>query len=154
GAVFAAGTAMTFALTAAALFTTRWGVNTAGFFAAGTLVYVLKDRIKDLLKGYFAARLSTWLADYSVRIRHPASNVELGRCRETFSYLAPKSIPHEVYDLRHQGDAASIEVMAKPEIVLRHHKEVQLKRRAIVEGMHLEDYDVNDIIRFGLRHFL
>jgi hypothetical protein len=154
GAVLAAGTAMVVALTAAALYTTHMLVNTAGFFVCATIAYILKDRVKEVLKGYLSSRLAGWAADYSVRIRHPATHADLGHCRESFSYLAPRNVPRPVYDLRHQGDRASIEVLAKPEIVLRYHKQVQLKSRAIIERMHLEDYDVNDIIRFGLRHFL
>ena len=78
----------------------------------------------------------------------------LGRCRESFSYLRPKDVPQAVLKLRHNGRPESIEAQAKPETVLRYEKEVRLRSQVIANRMHLEDYDVDDIIRFGMQQFL
>ena len=154
GAMIAAATAMAVTL-ALTIFHTQWFlINTWGFVIAGTLTYVLKDRIKDWLKHYLSARFSRWLSDYKVRIRDPDSGEVLGTCREAFSYMSAEDVPRGVMELRHAGRPQSIEADAKPEVILRYQKDVCLLGRPIVERMPLEDYNVNDIMRFGVQEFL
>lgn len=153
GAAIAAGAAMAIALLATVLHS-RYVLSTSGFVIAGTIVYILKDRIKEWLKGFLSASFRRLLSDYSEEIRDPSTGRELGRCRESFTWVADKDVPEDVLALRQLGAAASIEWQAKPEIVFRYHKDVTLNGRAIVERLHLEDYDLNDIIRFGIQQFL
>ena len=154
GAAIAAGAAMFIALLATVLHS-RWYLwNTSGFVVAATLTYILKDRIKDWLRHYLSSRLTGWLADYSVSIHDPQAGVDLGRCRESFRYLRPEDVPKPVFELRHRGADSVLKVMGKPEDVLHYQKKVHLKGLTIAQRLHLEDYDIHDIMRFSMQQFL
>lgn len=154
GAAIAAGFAMFFALLATIFAGEYYGINSWNFIAAGVATYILKDRIKDWLKVFFGSRFSRFLADYSIRIRDPITEASIGRCRESFCFVEPKDIPDEVIRCRRKDAKASIEPMAKPEVVMHYAKQVNLRGKDIIERMHLEDYNLNDIVRFSLSQFL
>ena len=44
--------------------------------------------------------------------------------------------------------------MAKPEVIMHYSKQVTLRSKDMIRRMHLEDYNVNDIVRFSLSQFL
>lgn len=148
GAAVAAGLAMAVAL-ALTIVQSRWILlNTWSFVAAGTITYILKDRIKDWLKHFFSSRLGRFIPDYSVTIREPATGRDIGRCGESFHYLTDDTVPEAVLALRRKHDATSIETMAKPEVILKYEKDVRLEGDAL--GGRIQDYDINDIMRFGV----
>lgn len=153
GAAIAAGFAMFFALSATILAGEVYGINSWNFIAAGVVTYILKDRIKDWLKLFFGARFSRFLADYSIKIKDPLSGKNIGRCRESVGFRAMDELPTEVLAYRRRDAKASIEAMTKPETVLHYSKEVNLHGQDIIERMHLEDYNINDIVRFSLSNF-
>lgn len=158
GAAIAAGAAMAFALVAAVLGAragSHWFVaDTWGFVLAGTITYVFKDRIKDWLKGFFSSQTGRWLADYATEIRDPVSGREIGRCRESFSYLEPDAVPERVWAQRHGSIESEILIEAKPEIVIKYEKHVHLSGPCLIERLHLVDYEINDIMRFCVTQFL
>lgn len=79
-------------------------------FTVGTLfvlIYVFKDRIKDISKEYFSEVLKTHLPDYRVALRYDwidssLSNrsVELGAYRDFVRYLSPQTCPDDIVYLR------------------------------------------------------
>jgi hypothetical protein len=154
-AAVAAGAAMAFALLAA-LFGSRMGFvsNTWGFVLAGTVTYMFKDRIKEWLRGFLSSQTGRWMADYATEIHDPVSGSEIGRCRESFNYVEAKAIPQDVWALRHSSSKSQIEVEAKPETVIKYEKEVRLSSASVIERLHLADYEINDIMRFCVSHFL
>jgi hypothetical protein len=154
GAAIAAGFAMFFALMATLFAGEMYGINSWNFIAAGVGTYILKDRIKDWLKVLVGSSFSRFLADYSIRIRDPITEASIGRCRESFSFIDPGELPEEIIRCRRKDAKASIESMAKPEVVMHYSKQVKLRGKDIIERMHLEDYNLNDIVRFSLAQFL
>lgn len=154
-AAIAAGAAMAFALLAA-VFGSKLGFvsDTWGFVLAGTITYMFKDRIKEWLRGFFSSQTGRWMADYATEIRDPVSGSEIGRCRESFNYLARRSVPPEVWSLRHGHSPSEVEIEAKPEVVIKYEREVRLNSARLIERLHLADYEVNDIMRFSVSQFL
>jgi hypothetical protein len=154
-AAIAAGAAMAFALLAA-VFGSRMGFvsNTWGFVLAGTITYMFKDRIKEWLRGFLSSQTGRWMADYATDIRDPVSGHEIGRCRESFNYVDPRSVPSEVWALRHANSKSEVEIEAKPEVVIKYEKEVRLSSASVIERLHLADYEINDIMRFCVTQFL
>lgn len=154
-AAIAAGAAMAFALLAA-LYGSRLGFvsDTWGFVLAGTITYMFKDRIKEWLRGYFSSQTGRWMADYATEITDPISGREIGRCRESFTYLNKRSIPQQVWSLRHARHKSAIEVEAKPEVVIEYERDVRLNSASLIERLHLADYEVHDIMRFCITQFL
>jgi len=154
GAAIAAGFAMAFALTIT-IVGSRWVLaDTWAFVAAGTITYIFKDRIKDWLKGFFSSQTGRWLADYTTEIRDPVSGRDIGRCRESFSYLDPATTAPEVLARRHRDSTSPIEPEAKPEVVIKYEKEIRLSSACLIERLHLADYEINDIMRFSMAQFL
>jgi hypothetical protein len=153
-AAIAAGFAMFFALTATIFAGEYYGINSWNFIVAGVGTYILKDRIKDWMKIFLGARFKRFLADYSIRIRDPITDASIGRCRESFGFIESDEVPDEVLRFRRKEAKVSIEAMAKPEVVMHYSKQVNLRGKDIIERMHLEDYNLNDIVRFSLSQFL
>lgn len=153
GAAIAAGVAMLFAALSAIFAQTRYGMNTTPFIIALVVSYILKDRIKDWLKSYFAHKLTRFLADYSVDIQDPSNETVIGRCREVFSFIRRSQIPMDVFAFRHRDAVTSIEADSKPEVVLRYQKDVRIKS-ATIGTLHQRLHDINDIIRFNIANFL
>lgn len=154
GAAIAAGVAMTFAVLATIAQSHRWAINTSEFVVAAVITYMLKDRIKDWLKNFFASRLTRFLFDYSVTVRDPVSDRALGRCREALNYIDLGDVPRSVMELRRRDASVSIEAEAKPETVIRYEKEVRLDGQAAIDRLGAEQFDLNDIMRFSLARFL
>jgi hypothetical protein len=63
-------------------------------------------------------------------------------------------VPDAIQQVRRNDAEVSIERMCKPEVVMRYAKDVKLDDRAIIQRLHVDDYDVNDIIRFSFARFL
>lgn len=150
----AAGVAMLFAVIATILHSNWFAINTWGFAIAVVVTYIFKDRMKELLKGYFSAKASRWLADYSVSVHDPLTHHDIGHCRESVSFVPMTKIPQEILELRHIDAPNVIERTAKPEVVLRYQKEVLLDSKAVVDRLHQPRCDINDIIRFDISQFL
>lgn len=154
GAAIAAGAAMSFAVMATIWAGRAYGLYSWNFTIAAVITYVLKDRIKDLGKDYLGAGFARFLADYSIQIRDPIRKTVIGRCRESFSFRNPSDVPDRILQYRRKDAKASIESMAKPEVIMHYSKQVDLRGKDVIERMHLEDYNVNDIVRFSLNQFL
>lgn len=153
GAAIAAGVAMAFAALATIQAHT-WAINTSEFVVAAVITYMLKDRIKDWLKHFFARRLTRFLFDYNVRIRDPVSGESIGRCREAMSYVKISDVPADVMRARRGDATVLIDAEAKPEVVIRYEKEIRLDGEAAIDRLHSRHFDINDIIRFSLADFL
>ncbi|MCC6748141.1 MAG: hypothetical protein IT371_10810 [Deltaproteobacteria bacterium] len=153
GAAIAAGLAMLVATVAGVFAQQRYGLNTWPFVVALVVSYMLKDRLKDWLKLYFSAKMTRFLADYDVRIHDPLHGVNIGRCREAFSFIGKEKVPSEVLSFRHRDSKTMIETSGKPEVVMKYEKEITLLGSSIanLDDLH---HDINDIIRFDISQFL
>ncbi len=153
GAGIAAAIAMLFSTIAAIWSQDHYGINSYPFVLALVVSYVFKDRIKEWLRTYFNRQFSRFLWDYSVTIRDPASDSEVGRCREMFSFVRTDSVPRPVYDTRHSDAVGVLEPRSKNETVIKYVKEITLRGRRIAAN-HGRMLDVNDIIRFNVSRLL
>lgn len=149
----AAAVAMLFA-TVAAIWSERvYGLNSLPFVVAVVIGYVFKDRIKEWLRTWFSTKLTGFLSDYSLTICDPAHDVQLGRCRESFGYLAPTRVPAEILQYRHADANDVLEPYTKREVVMRYVKNITIRGRRI-KHVHGRLHDINDIIRFNVSNFL
>ncbi len=153
GAGIAAAVAMLFSTIAAIWSQNRYGINSYPFVVALVISYVFKDRIKEWLRTYFNRQFSRWLWDFSVTIRDPENDGVVGRCREVVSFVGANSVPRAVLDVRHADATSTLEPRCKPEVVVKHIKEVTLHGRKIAKT-HGRLLDVKDIIRFNVSSML
>ncbi|MCB9545221.1 MAG: hypothetical protein H6706_04925 [Myxococcales bacterium] len=148
----AAALAMFFAVLAAAWAQSSYGVNTTPFVLIIVASYVVKDRIKDWARQFFAARMARWLPDHIVRIREPLSGETLGRCRETVRFMKLADVPPAVRALRYRRTPDAL-LAGKPETVLHYRKLVHIDSQAH-RRTHGPLRDLNDIIRVNIGAFL
>jgi len=153
-AALAAGIAMLFAALATIFAKYVWMLNTSAFVAAAVVTYMFKDRIKDWLKRYVSRRIGRFLPDYSVNIRDPMTNEQIGSSRESFGYVSPERVPDAVSELRHAQSDSDVARESKKEVILRYDKEIRIHSKDVIQRMHLAEYDVNDITRFALWQML
>jgi len=149
-----AGVAMLFA-TGIAFFTqVKYGALTLPFFAVLVISYMLKDRIKELLRVFFSSQLKKYMFDHKTDIFYSPQK-KLGWCKESFHFVKEYRIPKTILQIRNRDHFADIENDFVGEKVILYHKQIKifgdkLKRiypRTPIEG-------INDIIRFNVWRFL
>jgi len=118
------------------------------------LVYILKDRIKELGRDKFQGGLFRHLPDCKEKIwyRNYQGNVEsVGVIHETQEYLSKiADIPQEIINFRSYRQKGHY---LEHENVIRYHKKIILEGKKIVKL----GYDINavkDIVRFNVKRFI
>lgn len=130
--------------------------------ALGVLLYAFKDRIKDLSKEHFNARLKRLLPDYDVQLSYPhfdaaGRRVEsvLGESQEFCRYVGRYGLPPDIAFVRDMGHRSELEPDRLEQVVF-YNKQLQLPlesanrdelRRAGVRRIH-------DVLRFDVSRFL
>ena len=151
----AAGIAMAFA-TMLAFLTQKYLMQELSIvvFMAIVLAYMGKDRIKDLLKVYFTAKLRRFIHDYKTRILGE-NGERVGFCRESFSFLNEKDVPAEVTEIRHKAYLSDLENGCFGEQVILARKQVVVNSAAfndLIRGYQVDG--LVDIMRFNFSRFL
>ncbi len=149
-AAIAAGVAMVVALVLTIVSAQYYMINTLGFVVAATITYMLKDRTKDWLKRFFAARISS---SPVTAIVEPDTGRQIATSRESAKYIGLSSLPEQVRSLRARGPDAQTRAQAVPEVVLRYEKQVQISKNAASTDL-VGASQLTDIIRVGIRKFL
>ena len=147
----AAGAAMIFA-TAVAWFTqVKYGTFTWPLFVVLVVSYMLKDRIKELLRFYFAHRLDNKYYDNKASITIGKSTV--GEIKEGFDFILSTQTPDEVRKLRQRASTVEDESRIFDEKVLLYRKRMTIDDAALSKN---DDYPlrgVNEIMRLHLHRF-
>jgi hypothetical protein len=143
----AAGLAMVFATAIAFAVQREYGNFTMPLFVALVVSYMLKDRIKELARHYFAHNLGTRYFDHKTRISYREKPI--GWSKEGVDFIAPGKVPPAVAAIRDRSPLPG-ERGADEKIIL-YRKRVQFKRKELPG-----DYSfpgIHDIIRFNISEF-
>jgi hypothetical protein len=149
----AAGLAMAVAVTAAALVGRAFPRSSMAFATAAVVAYVLKDRIKELVRDYGARLLPRWLGDRKGRLTDPQRGDRIGKTSESVRWRAPKEVPEEVSQARRRDGAAERDVFSPPELVIQYSKRIELDHGAIYRR-HQRAAAIDDIIRLQVGRWL
>ncbi len=152
-AAFSAGVAMLFAAYAAIVSQKIYGLNSAPFIAAIVFSYILKDRIKDWIKRYSSGFVASRIWDRDIKIKDPSNEKVVGRCKESFGFVANDTLPQKIQDERHAGFLDSNEAKSKLETCFQYTKDILLNGK-LIGDQHARLLDINDIFRFSVAHFL
>jgi len=149
----AAGISMLFAT--AVLFISQWayGPLTLPVFLALVIGYMFKDRIKELLRVYFAQKVSGILFDHKMSI-YTDSQQKVGHCRESFDFVDETRIPARIMKIRDRTHITEIESDWLVENVIRYNKRIRLSTN-FISGMH-HDFrmdGITDILRFNVERY-
>lgn len=148
----AAGLAMIFATIVAWAFQKSFGNLTWPLFIALIISYMLKDRIKELMRYYFSHKIGGKYFDNKAKMSHKGS--ELGWMKEAMDFVPVSGVPEEILALRHDKPLSKIEARAANDNVILYRKSVHIDRETLEAGSQYEFPGVNDIIRFQVGDFL
>jgi len=147
----AAGVAMIFATAVAWHTQVRYGNITWPLFIVLVVSYMLKDRIKDLLRYYFAHKLGNKYYDKKASITIGKNRV--GEIKEGFDFISASRIPSEVRELRDRVASIEDESRIFDEKVMLYRKHVTIDDVALSA---VDDYPmrgINEIMRLHMTRF-
>ena len=147
----AAGISMVFATVVSFAFQQTYGNFTLPFFIALVISYMFKDRIKDLIRNYFANRLGSRFYDYLITIRVAARKI--GWVKEGFDFVSPKDVSKHVYEKRGRKNLLVVN-RGVDEQVIQYRKYVHLKRKEVDRLSAYPINGINNIVRFNLSNFM
>ena len=147
---------MLFATATAFYFQSVYGHLTAPFFAALVVGYMFKDRIKEIGRSVFAAKLHNILHDRRIAIYTQDRKHRIGLLREKVSILPETDLPRRIREARDYDRFVQMENHGLGESVIRYTKDIVLYGDAIREslGEGIEVNAINDIMRYDVRSLL
>lgn len=147
----AAGLAMIFA-TAVAWFTQiKYGNITLPLFIVLVVSYMLKDRIKDLLRFYFAHRLGNKYYDKKASITIGTKRV--GKIKEGFDFISSSRTPDVVMKMREKASAVEDESHIFEEKILLYRKHIIIDEVALARNASYPMSGINEIMRLHMHRF-
>jgi len=152
----AAGLSMIFATLLAFYFQSVYGNFTAPVFAALVVGYMFKDRIKELARDIFSAKLKDRLYDRRTDIRSLDGKHKLGVLREKVTFVKESDVPRPVLKARNSDLFVNLANAGYGETVIRYKKDVVLYADAFKKvSVDLPSMSgLNDIMRYDVRRFL
>ena len=147
----AAGVAMIFATAVAWLIQVRYGNITWPLFVALVVSYMMKDRIKDLMRYYFAYKLGNKYYDKKAGVT--IGKKKVGLIKEGFDFISLDNTPEEVVRLRERASSVEDESRVFDEKVMLYRKRLTIDDEALSE---ISDYPltgINEIMRLHLNRF-
>ncbi len=147
----AAGISMIFATTVAFSFQQRFGNFTMPFFVALVVSYMLKDRIKELMRYYFAYKLGSKYFDNKTTIS--IKDQPIGQSKEGVDFITDEKVPRDVMKLRSRSPLLEAENRISDEKIILYRKRVQIDRDKLEKDSKYIIAGINDIMRFHITRF-
>ena len=147
----AAGVAMIFATAIAWHTQMKYGNITWPLFIVLVVSYMLKDRIKDLLRYYFAHKVGNKYYDKKASVTIGKHRV--GEIREGFDFISEKKIPSEIMAMRAKYSSVEDESRIFEEKILLYRKHVTIDDVALAANADYPMRGINDIMRLHLNRF-
>ncbi len=148
----AAGISMIFATVISFAFQKTFGNFTLPLFIALVVSYMMKDRIKDLMRYYFAHRIGSRYFDNKASII--LKDKKIGQIKEGVDFISEDKIPQEVRAVRYGKRLLDVENRFFDEKVLLYRKSVQIDREQLEANNIYETRGINDIVRLHINSFL
>ncbi|ALU27122.1 hypothetical protein HX045_06020 [Myroides odoratimimus] len=144
----AAGLSMIFATIIAFSFQQKYGNFTMPLFVALVISYMLKDRIKELMRYYFIGKLGGKYFDNKTNIS--VKDQKIGWIKESVDFIAEEKVPEEVLNLRDRSALLEIENKIHNEKIMLYRKKVHLDNKKVIKESTYAFDGINDIIHFNL----
>lgn len=147
----AAGIAMIFATGVAWLIQVKYGNITWPLFVALVISYMMKDRIKDLMRFYFAHKLGNKYFDNKANVT--IGKTKVGEIKEGFDFISLKNTPDEVVRLRERASSVEDESRVFEEKVMLYRKRLTIDDVALSQNDDYPMSGINEIMRLHLNRF-
>lgn len=148
----AAGLSMIFATVVAFSFQKKYGNFTMPLFVALVVSYMLKDRIKELMRFYFAHRLGKNYFDRKTTIS--MNERVVGWIKDGVDFISERKVPEEIVERRARPDLLEADNRNGGEKIILYRKWVQLDPEALDEYSQYDIAGVNEILRFNVGSFV
>jgi hypothetical protein len=148
----AAGLSMIFATFVAFSFQQKYGNFTMPMFVALVVSYMLKDRIKELSRFYFAHKLNKRYFDHKIDIS--THDNEIGWVKESMDFISERNVPFEVLQKRDRSSILEANNRASSERIILYRTLMQLNRESIDANSEYPIAGVNEILRLNLSNFI
>lgn len=147
----AAGLAMIFATGVAWFAQLKYGNITGPLFVVLVVSYMLKDRIKDLMRYYFAHKLGNKFFDNKAEIK--IHDRAVGEIKEGVDFIGDHQTPKEVLDVRSRSSLVEAENRIFEEKILLYRKRVVLDSKSLNGDSTYHLNGINEILRFHTHRF-
>ncbi len=148
----AAGVAMIFATAVGWATQVKFGNITGPLFVVLVISYMMKDRIKDLMRYWFAHKLVNKYYDKKAGITIGSRKV--GMIKEGADFVSGSKIPEEVTQLRKKKTSMDDESHIFEEKVLLYRKHLVLDNDALMAENQYPLRGINEIMRLHLNRFM
>ncbi len=149
----AAGFAMFMSLFLGFLLLAHFEEDSFPFIIGAIIIYMLKDRIKDAIKGMSQKAASFLFPDRRIDIVDGFYGEKIGESKEKVNFTDHDKIPSEILMIRQSSNKDSIETEGKPEECILFRKKIDLYKKTI-DKLHTRRKDISDITRFNIHNFL
>ena len=147
----AAGVAMIFATGVAWYTQMKYGNITWPLFVVLVVSYMLKDRIKELMRYYFAHKLGNKYFDKKAEVT--IGDRRVGVLKEGFDFISYEHTPQEVKDMREKASSIADETRIFEEKILLYRKYLSLEDKALQGNAEYPLAGINEIMRLHLNRF-
>ena len=147
----AAGLSMIFATTVAFSFQMKYGNFTMPLFVALVVSYMLKDRIKELMRYYFAHRLGSRYFDNKTTIGIKEDTI--GWSKEGVDFITDGKVPRQVMEIRSRSPLLEAENRISDEKIILYRKMVRIDRRKLSGSNRYSIAGIHEIIRLHMNSF-
>ncbi|MBR5856357.1 MAG: hypothetical protein IKY70_03695 [Bacteroidales bacterium] len=148
----AAGLSMIFATTVAFAFQQKYGNFTMPLFVALVVSYMLKDRIKELIRSAFASNRKLKYFDNKTILK--VKDTVIGRSREGFDFLPQSKVPQHIMDIRSRSVIVDVENRINQESILFYRNLIELDSRSLESTSEYEIEGINKILLFNFSSFI
>ncbi len=147
----AAGIAMIFATVIAFAIAGRYGSASVPLFFALVISYMLKDRIKELMRYYFAGKIHKHFYDFKAKIH--IGTKRIGSIREGMLFVKDKHLPKNILAMRNRSGLLEMENAINDEKIIAYRTRVKLHNRSFEQLHSYQKAGIHDIFRLHLHRF-
>ena len=149
---FAAALAMAFAVVAALVTQMFYDMNSLPWAILIVFSYILKDRIKELVRNALINLVPALVADRVVKLTDPRGGQDVGRSRERVRFFTSDLAPEEIRQLRGRNSDTFRSIMP-PEQVIQFSKVLLLDSGKLLRN-HQRVVGIKEIVRINLGGWL
>lgn len=147
----AAGVAMIFATIVTVIFQKSFGSFPILLFLALIVSYMLKDRVKELARYYFAHKLGKKYFDNKAVIN--IKDQKVGHIKEGVDFVSASRIPAEVLEMRSRSNLMSASTHILDEKIILYRKLVTIDSHLLAQNSVYPLTGINDIFRLHFTSF-
>ncbi len=148
----AAGLSMIFATAVTFTFQQKYGNFTMPLFVALVVSYMLKDRIKELVRSAFASNRKLRYFDNKTILK--VKDIVIGRSSEGFDFLPQEKVPQHIMEVRNRSVIVDVENKLNQESILFYRNLIELKGERLASTSEYEIDGINKIVLFNFSSFI